>query len=148
MEGRLCICVFWREVVTRVTRGSRGVEELNDPAAVVPLQILDPRSNGPASWREVLCIGGCVEQGGEVKGVDGSAADNSGLLQHTWPLNEKGAWHCEGISMALAPHLLKTNVPLNISVLCLNTKQSEVINHPFCVAEHLLQKIKSRTQHS
>lgn len=68
MEGRLCICVFWREVVTRVTRGSRGVEELNDPAAVVPLQIRDPRSNGPTSWREVLCIGGCVEQGGEVNG--------------------------------------------------------------------------------
>lgn len=45
--------------------------------------------------------------------------------------------------MAVAPYLLKTNVPLNISVLCLNTKQSEVINHPFCVAEHLLQKLRN-----
>ncbi len=51
--------------------------------------------------------------------MDGSAADNSGLLQHTRPLNEKGARHCEGISMALAPHLLKTNVPLNIKCLVL-----------------------------
>lgn len=67
-EGRLCICVFWREVVMRVTRGSRGVEELNDPAAVVPLQIRDPRSKGPTSWREVLCVSGCVEQRAEVKG--------------------------------------------------------------------------------
>jgi len=45
--------------------------------------------------------------------------------------------------MALAPYLLKTNVPLNISVLCLNTEQREVINHPFCVAEHLLQKLRN-----
>jgi len=44
------------------------VEELNDPAAVVPLKLCDPRSNGPTSWREVFCVCGCVEQRGEEKG--------------------------------------------------------------------------------